>query len=134
MDYDKRVATIKRWNLPILGGFEEWLVSSGLTHKTVVRHVSNMSFFAVYLVHYEPIRPLTEATESDLSSFLVSWFPRKAPWASESRIREYLASFKKFFVWARDYSDFEISATSDILEMLREERAEIISEAVDNLL
>ena len=134
MDYDQQVATIERWNRPILGGFEEWLVNSDLTRKTVERHLSNMSFFADYLVRYEPLRPLTEARESDLSSFLVFWFPRKALWASESTIREYLASFKKFFTWARDDSNYEISATSDILEMLRTERAEIINEAVDNLL
>jgi len=134
MGYDQQVATIERWNRPILGGFEKWLVRSGFSRKTIERHVSNMSFFADYLVRYDPLRPLIEAREGDVSSFLVFWFPRKALWASESTIREYLASFKKFFTWAHDHSNHDIAATSDILEMLRTERADIIDEAVDNLL
>jgi site-specific recombinase XerD len=80
-----------------LNAFEAWLRQSELSEKTIRNHVSNIDFFTHYLVYYEPLKRLDEATEGDVWMFLTDWFPRKALWASVSSVTSYLASFKKFF-------------------------------------
>ena len=100
-DYDKQVEQIQAYNKPILEAFEAWLAESW-TPKTVKKHVDNIDFFTDYLVYYEPLRRLDEATDSDVFTFLSSWFPRKALWASTSNMKAYISSFKKFFKWMRE--------------------------------
>jgi len=63
---------------------------------SVWRANENIDFFTEFLVYYEPLKRLDETDETDISSFFLDWFPRKAMWASESSIKFNLASFKKF--------------------------------------
>lgn len=129
-DYDQKVEKIQAYNQPILDEFEAWLAESW-TKKTVKNHVDNIDFFADYLAYYEPLRHLDEASGEDVYSFLTSWFPRKALWASKSNQKSNLASFKKFFKWMQETGRISPEVAKEVLTTLKEEREEFL-EAVDD--
>jgi site-specific recombinase XerD len=129
-DYDREVEAIRTYNQPLLEAFQAWLEESGLSEKTVRSHVENIDFFTKYLVYYEPLNRLDQATDSDVFSFLSDWFPRKAMWASVSSVRSYLASFKKFFMWMGEAGHVSQETVAEVIEVLKEGREEFI-DAVD---
>ena len=129
-DYDQQVEKIHAYNKPILDAFEAWLAESW-TKKTVKKHVDNIAFFTDYLVHYEPLRRLDEATESDVFTFLSSWFPSKALWASTSNMKAYFSSFKKFFKWMNETKRIDTEEMEAVFYTLKEGRDEFL-EAVDD--
>ena len=92
-DYDQEVEQIRDYNQPILDDFQAWLERANLSARTIRNHVQNIEFFADYLVYYEPLMKLDEATEGDVYSFLADWYPRKALWASVSNPKAYFACF-----------------------------------------
>ena len=129
-DYDKRVEEIEAYNKPILDAFKAWLAESW-TKKTVKNHVDNIYFFADSLAYYEPLLRLDEASDSDVYSFLTSWFPRKALWASKSNQKSNLASLKKFFKWMQETGRMSPEVVKEVLSTLKENREEFL-EAVDD--
>ena len=130
-DYDREVEAIQTYNQPLLDAFQAWLEESGLSEKTVRSHVENIDFFTEYLVYYEPLNRLDQATDSDVFSFLSDWFPRKAMWASVSSVKSYLASFKKFFKWMAEAGHVSNETAAEVIEMLKEDRESFI-DAIDN--
>ena len=130
-DYDTQVRAIRAYNQPILDDFEVWLQQSGLSEQTVQTHVDNINFFTNYLVYYEPLKKLDEATEGDVWMFLVDWFPRKALWASISSVKSYLASFKKFFQWMGETGRVSPETVADVLDTLKEGRDEFLERAAE---
>jgi len=126
-DYDKEVEATRAYNQPILDAFQAWLTEAGLADKTIRGHVENIDFFTEYLVYYdEPLKRLDEADAGDVVTFLTSWFPRKAMWASESSIKANIASFKKFFQWLGETGRTSPETTGEVLTMLKEERDEFL--------
>jgi site-specific recombinase XerD len=130
-DYDARVRAIRAYNQPLLDDFEAWLEQSGLNEKTVKTHVSSIDFFTNYLVYYEPLNKLDEATHSDVNWFLADWFPRKALWASVTSVKSYLTSFKKFFRWMGETGRVSPETVADVLDTLKEDRGEFLSRAAE---
>jgi site-specific recombinase XerD len=129
-DYDARADAIRAYNQPILEGFETRLKQAGLSPKTVKNQVSDIDFFGEYLVYYDdPLKRLDEADEGDVYRFLADWFPRKAMWSSESSVKAYLTSFRKFFSWLGQTGQVSDQAVSRVLSTLKEER-ETFLEAV----
>ena len=120
--YDQQVEAILAYNQPLLDEFQDWLAHSGVSAKTVQSHVDNMAFFATYLVYYDPLQRLDEATSGDVWMFLSDWFPRKALWASTTSIRTYLTSFRKFFRWMGDTEHVSPEKVTEVLTMLKDER------------
>jgi site-specific recombinase XerD len=125
-DYDGQVRAIRASNQPLLDAFEIWLEQASLSQKTIKTHVSNISFFTNYLVYYEPLRKLDEATESDVWMFLADWFPRKALWASVTSVKSYLASFKTFFLWMGETGHASPQVVADVIETLKVERGVLL--------
>ena len=128
-DYDQEIERIKTKNQPILDEFQAWLEKSRLAPKTVKSHLSNMDYFAFYLVYYDPIHSLDEADGGDVSGFLLEWYPRKAMWASKANTRSYMASFRKFFKFMVESKRFD-QDTLDELRLLLKENKEEFLEAV----
>ncbi len=121
--YEQRVQAIQLANQPILAGFEHSLKQAGLSEQTIKAHVDNIRFFARYLLWYGyALRRLDEATEGDVYDFLEDWFPRKALWASVSRMRVYLASFKKFFTWMGEVDLVAPETVEDVRSTLKDSR------------
>jgi len=121
-DYDREREAIHAYNQPLLDTFRTWLEAFGLSKKTVESHVENIDFFTEYLVYYEPLRRLAQATASNVFSFLSNWFPRKAMWASVTSVKSYLASFKKFFKGRGQVGHVSDETVAEVIELLKEER------------
>ena len=130
-DYDAQVRAIRAYNQPILDDFKVWLQQSGLSEQTVQTHVDNINFFTNYLVYYEPLKKLDEATEGDVWMFLADWFPRKALWASVTSVKSYLASFKKFFRWLGETGHASPQTVAEVLDTLKEERNVFLRRAAE---
>ena len=130
-DYDARVRAIQMANQSILDAFEVWLEQSGLSEKAIQHHVSNIDFFTNYLVYYEPLKRLDEATGGDVWIFLADWFPRKALWTSITSVKSYLASFKKFFRWMGETDRASSQTVADVFETLKEERGAFLSNVAE---
>ena len=121
--YEQRVQAIRQANQPLLEGFEHWLRQSGLREQTIRDHVDNLRLFEHYLLLYaHSLRRLDEATDSEVYWFLADWFPRKALWASVSRMTVYLATFKKFFKWMTETGLVSSQVVADVRSTLKEER------------
>ncbi len=125
-DYDKLVKAIRVHNKPILDAFEDWLKAAGLSDKTIQSHVSNIDFFAHYLVYYEPLEKLDEAGASDVHMFLAYWFPRKAMWASPSSQKSNMASFRKFFKFMVESNRMSGDSLEEVRRVLKESKDEFM--------
>ena len=126
MDYEQAVEKIRIENSPILDEFQARLEDSGVKPKTIKSHLDNIRFFAEYLVYNEPLRKIDEAGASDVYSFLVDWFPRKAMWASESNTKSYLASFRKFFKFLHESQRVDEETKDEVYLTLKEDRDEFL--------
>jgi len=129
--YDTRVRAIRAYNQPLLENFRAWLEQSGLAEKTVKTHVDNINFFTNYLVYYEPLKKLDEATSGDVWMFLANWFPRKAMWASVVSVKSNIASFKKFFQWMGETGRVSPETVAGVLTTLKEGRDEFLESVTD---
>ena len=131
--YDARVRAIRAYNQPLLENFRAWLEQSGLAEKTVKTHVDNINFFTNYLVYYEPLKKLDEATSGDVWMFLANWFPRKALWASVASVKSNIASFKKFFQWMGETGRVSPETVADVLTTLKERRDYFLERVTERL-
>ena len=96
--YEMDCKKIIKANEHLLNEFEVRLKSSGLSQKTINKHVSNIDFYINEYLLYE------EATEAKdgiyaVGMFLGYWFIKKAMWASRSNIKGYATSLKKFYAF-----------------------------------
>jgi site-specific recombinase XerD len=123
--YDAQVEAIQAYNQPILDEFRSWLAQSTLAPKTADRYVSNIQLFTLYLVYYDPLRRLDEASSWDVHMFLASWFPRKVGW-SRNGITLHLASFKKFFQWMGETGRVSPETVADVLTTLKKNRNDFL--------
>lgn len=95
-DFDAECDAIRQQNDVLLEQFALWLSKSGLSEKTVLKHVDNVAFYINdYLLREEPVQP--EDGVDDIGWFLGDWFIRKSMWASKTSIKGYAATFKKFY-------------------------------------
>jgi hypothetical protein len=100
-DYDVMQKRISKANEKLMKKFAEHLLEKKLTTKTIEKHCSNMDFYGNdYLLNYESCT-LTEGSDC-VSPFLGSWFIRKCMWSSQTTMKEYITSFKKFYGWMYD--------------------------------
>ena len=96
--FEKECDAIRKINELHLAGFGKWLKSSGLSGKTIRKHVSNVDFYINDFLCYYDARDAVQGCYS-VGSFLGDWFIRKASWASCGNIKSNVASFKKFYAF-----------------------------------
>ena len=110
---------IRAENAALLQQFSAWLASTGLSAKTVDRHVANVDFFVnEYLLYDDAVRPAEGWHRID--SFLGYWFIRKAMWASPASIRSNAASLKKFYAFLQEMGIVDVVAVEAIHESVKE--------------
>jgi len=88
-------------NKKLLEEFSNWLKESGLTKKTINRHINNVNFYInEYLLNYD----LTEAKDGidEIDMFIGDWFIRKAMWSSRAEIKANATSLKKFYTFMNE--------------------------------
>lgn len=94
--YEQECDKIRTINDNLLAIFEQDLLSSGLSKKTVNRHLSNIDFYInVFLLREEPLT--MEQGIYKLDMFLGYFFIRKCAWSTPSSIRSTATSIKKFY-------------------------------------
>lgn len=104
-------------NNTLLVECEKWLLTSGLKQSTTDSHTSNVEFFInEYLTYYENVRP--EDGIADVS-FFMSWFIRKASWASKGTLKSNGASFKKFYTFLFEKGLVETYQLEELKQILK---------------
>lgn len=94
--YQHNCELIIETNYQLLDLFEEDLLQSGLTSKTINRHLSNVDFYInKYLLLEEPHS--MEYGVSMIDGFLGDFFIRKCMWSTPGNIKSTAASIKKFY-------------------------------------
>ena len=95
-EYERECDKIRQTNEELLALFEEELQDSGLSAKTVRRHLSNAEFYInEYLLREEP-RPMEDGI-TELDMFLGFFFIRKCMWSTPGTIKSTAASLKKAY-------------------------------------
>ena len=99
--YQEACKKIRRFNERLIDGFENWLKASGLSEKTIQKHLYNIDFYINEFLLYEEATDAKDGAGS-VDLFLGYWFIRKAMWASQSSIRGNAASLKKFYTFMHE--------------------------------
>lgn len=132
MDYDEylnKCKSIRDTNNCLLELFSSDLAKSGLTNKTIDRHLSNVDFYINEYLLYADALPM-ESGLSMLDSFLGDFFIRKCMWSTPGNIKTTAASIKKFYKCMLDHGkilksdyDYLCSEIKDSMETWQEECA-----------
>ena len=110
--YEKECDRIRKENEEYMSLFKSDLEKSGLSPKTIDRHLSNVDFYInEYVLREEPC-PMSDGV-SMLDMFLGYFFIRKCMWSTPGTIKSTAASIKKFYKCMADHgivdvSDYEI--------------------------
>jgi len=100
-NYEENCKINQKENGILLGEFDNWLSTSGLSKKTIENHVSNIEFYINdYLLYEDAIKAKDGVNEVQM--FLGYWFIKKAMWASQSSIKSNATSLKKFYTFMHE--------------------------------
>jgi hypothetical protein len=121
--YEKERDAIREINGLHLAGFETWLKSSGLSKKTIDKHVSNVDFYVNEFLCYYDAEDVQQGCYR-IGQFLGDWFIRKAMWSSCSGIKSNAASFKKFYAYMLAVKVIEQKDYDILCETIKEELPE----------
>ena len=94
--YEKQCDEMREENEKYLEIFEKEMKNSGLTERTIDKHIGNIDFYInVYLLR-EEVRTMDQGCYyADM--FLGYFFITKCMWSSPGGIRSNIASLKKFY-------------------------------------
>lgn len=121
--YEGECKMIRKNNERLLSEFEVWLKSSGLSKKTIEKHLSNIEFYVSEYLLYEDA---TEAKDgvNVVGMFLGYWFIKKAMWANQSNIKGNATSLKKFYTFMYEKDLIEKEDLADLKETIKEGMSE----------
>jgi len=123
LDFDAECDAIRQQNGVLLEQFEQWLRDAGLSDKTVRTHVDNVAFYINdYLLREEPQEP--EEGVDQIGWFLGDWFIRKAMWASQTSIKGYAATFKKFYGFLLEQGRLQAGDFNDMKRVIKDDMPE----------
>jgi site-specific recombinase XerD len=122
---------IREQNKQLINEFEKHLQQSGISKKTVKSQTQDLDFFTEYLVYYEPLEKLSKTDTSDVSDFLDDFFPRKALWANQTSVKQYITVFKKFFKWMIAIELMKEEEYEVLLDEIKESKEEWLSSVDD---
>jgi len=94
--FEEECEKIRAENNNILDEFKQLLIDSGLSKKTINKHVSNVDFYINDYLLYDDVFEATDGVNF-LDSFFTSFFPYKCLWSTPSSVRSMAASLKKFY-------------------------------------
>lgn len=120
---EKECSKIRLENDELLSLFEKDMANSGLSQKTINRHLNNVDFYInEYLLREEPLTMDAGITRLDM--FLGNFFIRKCMWSTPGTIKSTAASIKKFYKCMTDHGKIEKShydfLCSDIKENMEQ--------------
>lgn len=112
-DYEGLCENLLQENETFLNLFETDLFKSGLSEKTVYRHLRNVDFYINTFLLREGPFPMTDGP-FHLGSFLGDFFIRKCMWSTPGNIKSTATSLKKFYKCMLDHKKIDKS-TYDFL-------------------
>lgn len=113
--YEIECERIREANAKLLEDFADWLRQSGLSSKTIKKHIENIDFYINEFLLYEDAEEPQEGVDG-VSMFLGYWFIKKAMWATATSIKSNAASLKKFYTFLHEKD----LVSKEDLEMLKE--------------
>ena len=109
-------------NEKVLQEFESYLQKSGITSKTISKHLDNIDFYInTYLLYDEFDSP--DKGHYRLDDFFSYFFPRKAMWSSSNSVKENITSLKKFYKYLNELSlitDEEFKEMTNVIKAEKE--------------
>lgn len=118
-DYEKTCAMIQKENEEYLNLFESDLISSGLSDKTVIRHLRNVDFYInTFLLREEPRH--MERGAFLLDFFLGDFFIRKCMWSTPGSIKTNAASIKKFYKSMLDHGKIQKNSYDELCREIKD--------------
>jgi len=96
-EYEKLCKQQEEKNEKYLGVFENDLIQSGLTRRTISKHLDNVYFYInQYLTRCEPLG-MEDGCGYEVDDFLGYFFIRKCSWSTPGTIKTTAVSIKKFY-------------------------------------
>ena len=125
--YEDDCKIIRKTNKKLLGEFETWLKSAGLSENTISKHLSNIDFYINEYLLYEDAIEAKDGIQG-VSMFLGYWFIKKAMWASQASIKSNAASLKKFYAFLLEKGLIEQEDLIELEDTIKDEMPEWIEE------
>ena len=125
--YEDACKIIRETNKKLLGEFETWLKSTGLSENTISKHLSNIDFYINEYLLYEDAIEAKDGIQG-VSMFLGYWFIKKAMWASQASIKSNAASLKKFYAFLLEKGLVEQEDLIELEKTIKDEMPEWIEE------
>ena len=115
-EYERECEEVRKVNEKLLELFEEDL--SGLSNKTVRKHVENVDFYInEFLLYEEPLSFEHGITKVD--DFLGNFFIRKCMWSTPGTIKTTAASIKKFYKSMLDHGKIAKKDYTYLCDMIK---------------
>lgn len=110
-------------NEDILDEFYDYLLSCGLSERTVISHYNNMdTYLNLYLCYYEIIGWKDGVNCGNVDGFLSDWFIRKCCWSNVSNMNGMVSSIKKFYKYASDKGYVDKKSVKELVQFLKNRR------------
>lgn len=120
-EFEENIERIQASNSTFLFEFTGWLEEKELKPKTIEKHVGNIRFYGnEYLANAEQ-ETLDEDT-TNILDFMGYYFPQKCLWANKTTVNEYVASFKKFYLFMTETERVPYEEYMEMNEMIKEEK------------
>lgn len=122
-EYERERNSIREENHVLLGDFETWVLSKGLSKATAKKHRENIDFYINEFLLYESPKHASEGVD-EVGMYLGYWFIRKAMWASEGNIKSNATSLKKFYDFMVKRGEADPESVKDMKERIKEDLPE----------
>lgn len=120
-DVDAVMELMTSQNEKVLQEFEAYLQKSGITAKTISKHLDNIDFYINhYLLYDEFVSPIKG--HDRLDDFFGYYFPRKAMWSSANSVKENITSLKKFYNYLNELSLITNDDFNNMINVIKEEK------------
>ncbi|MCH8311198.1 MAG: recombinase [Chloroflexi bacterium] len=121
--YERAGQAIREENASLLEDFSSWLRAKRLSDTTVKRHGDNIDFYINEFLLYEDATPPAKGVD-EVGMFLGYWFIQKAMWASQSSMRSYAASLRKFYQFMVERGSVDQEALNELKARIKEDMPE----------
>ena len=121
--YERAGQAIREENASLLEDFSSWLRAKGLSDTTVKKHGDKIDFYINEFLLYEDATPPAKGVD-EVGMFLGYWFIQKAMWASQSSMRSYAASLKKFYQFMVERGSVDQEALNELNVRIKEDMPE----------
>jgi len=124
-EYQQACRVLREENTVLLRAFTNWIRKKGLLEKTVKRYFENIDFYMNEFFLYKEVKYASSGVQEAVY-FLGYWFICKALWASQSSIRTYSASLKKFYQFIFERGSIGRDALDDLKAQINKELPECL--------